>query len=109
MRQQKPTETRTQYLTAARRYCADRLSYHNGLEPYCHESHNVARAMEDTESRYVDLGTYGVEGDCKMNGEGCVDIQYLNAGDTYDLTIVYYRGRLLVTSWGDIVEKAHYL
>ena len=105
MRQQKTTETRLQYLTKARRYCADRLAHHNEMEPYCHESHNVARAMEDTQKRYIDLGTCGVEGDCAMNGEGCIDIQYLNAGDTYDLTIVYYRGRFLVTSWGDIVES----
>ena len=104
MRQQKTTETREQYLSKARRYCADRLVHHNEIDPHCHESHNVARAMEDTEKRYVDLGTFGVEGDCALNGEGCIDIQYLNAGDTYETTIVYYRGRLMVTSWGDIVE-----
>ena len=104
MRQQKTTETREQYLGKARRYCADRLVHHNELEPHCHHSHNVARAMADTENRYVDLGTFGVEGDCALNGEGCIDIQYLNTGDAYETTIVYYRGRLMVASWGDIVE-----
>ena len=103
MQQQKTTETREQYLTKARRYCAERLVHYNEQEG-CHESHNVARAMEDTEKRYVDLCTFGVEGDCALNGEGCIDIQYLNTGDTYDTTIVYYRGRVMVASWGDIVE-----
>jgi len=31
--------------------------------------------------------------------------EYLNAGDTYAVTLVYFRGRYMVTSWGDIAER----
>lgn len=46
-----------------------------------------------------------VEGDCAENGENRITIQYLNSGETYETTICYYRGRFLVSSWGDIVEN----
>ena len=107
------TETREQYLLKALQYCNNRLVHHNKLDPYCHVSHNVARAMKDTEECYIDLGTFGVEGDCESNGEGRIDIQYLNTGDSYENTIVYYCDQLIIANWdqliianwGDIVEE----
>ena len=47
-------------------------------------------------------GTHGVGGfETRRNG-WC---EYLNAGDTYAITLVRYRGRYLVTTWGDIAER----
>lgn len=43
------------------------------------------------------LGTYGVDGDDNL--------EWCNAGDTYVTTICYFRGRFIVSSWGDIVER----
>jgi hypothetical protein len=36
-------------------------------------------------------------------------LSYVNMGDTYDTTLIYDhgKGRFLVTSWGDIVERDH--
>ena len=104
-RQMKSVESREQYLKAAKAYCKRRFDYHCEQDPWCHESHNVAKAMADTEKRFVDMGTFGVEGDCEENGEGCIDIQYLNTGDSYELTIVHWKGRFILSSWGDIAER----
>jgi len=107
MRQQKTNETREQYVTAARKYAKqkfndlrDRLDY-----KWAHESHAVLTALRLTEKRFVDLGTFGVEGDCVGNGQKRIDIQYLNAGDTYETTIIFYRGQFRVGCVGDILEK----
>ena len=60
------------------------------------------------------LDTYGVEylfeGSDGLRGdpEGCNDLPictYLNTGDTYAPTLLKYRGRWQVGSWGDIAEK----
>ena len=102
----KPGQSREDYVGQAVDYardCYNELCSQPEYE-YSHPSHAVARALEITEERFPDLGTFGVEGDCADNGEGCVDIQYLNAGDSYDLTVVYWRDEFLATSWGDCVE-----
>jgi len=46
-------------------------------------------------------GTHGVESFETRKG-WC---EYLNNGDTYAATLVRYRGRYRVTSWGDIAER----
>lgn len=97
--QQQSTETREAYLRKALRYCKKQFAAHCELDPYCHQSHNVAAAMRDTEERYSDLGTFGVEGSTQP------DIQYLNSGDSYESTIVFWRGRFRVCCWGDIAER----
>jgi hypothetical protein len=48
------------------------------------------------------LGMHGVEGFQTSRGNWAV---YLNAGDTYALTIVFYRGTYRVACWGDIAER----
>lgn len=75
---------------------------------YAHPSHRAARALEAAET-YLrskgENGTFGVEGDCEQNGEGHITIQYLNTGDTYELTVCYYKGRFIIASWGAIAEQ----
>lgn len=46
-------------------------------------------------------GFYGVEGFDTKKGE-CL---YLNAGDTYALTLIRFSGSYRISSWGDIAEK----
>jgi hypothetical protein len=36
---------------------------------------------------------------------GLHGIEYINMGDTYILTLCFYHGEFIVSSWGDIVEK----
>jgi len=111
-REQKTSETNLQYLHAARKYASrafweirntDHYVY-GVMYNYGHESHAAAAALELTEARFIDLETFGV--DCELNGEGHINILYLNTGDTYDPTVCFYRGRFIVSSWGDIVERA---
>jgi len=104
---QKPGEDRIAYLRKAARYCRRRFKWHRteGDHRHCHPSFAADAAMEDAEKLYVDLESFGVEGDCEENGEDHITIQYLNMGDTYAATICYYHGRFQVTSWGDIVER----
>lgn len=46
--------------------------------------------------------THGVEGVQVKDGSWC---DYLNTGETYAPTLVYFRERYRVVSWGDIVER----
>lgn len=46
-------------------------------------------------------GTHGIEGAQSTTGEW---LTYLNAGDTYTVTVTVWRGRYRVESWGDRVE-----
>ena len=113
-REKKTSETHLQYLHAAKKYArrafleirnTDHYIYGERYN-YGHESHAAAAALELTEARFIDLGTFGLEGDCELNGEGHINILYLNAGDTYESTILFYRGRFIVSSCDDIVESA---
>ena len=47
-------------------------------------------------------GTYGVEAFQIRDGSWC---EYLNAGDTYATTLLWFRGRYRVGCWGDIAER----
>lgn len=53
------------------------------------------------------LGTHGVEhlGDVDMRDGP--PVEYLNTGDTYAPTLVWYRssGRFYIRSWGDVAER----
>lgn len=53
------------------------------------------------------LGTYGVEPLGEVSMRHGPPYEYCNAGDTYATTLVYDRDRdrLIVTSYGDIVES----
>lgn len=52
-------------------------------------------------------GTYGVEA-IFGSRVSWPDLEYLNTGDTYTLTLAYdrIRERFVVTSWGDWIEAA---
>ena len=103
----KTGETTEQYLKAALAYCRRRFDKIREDDGYrSHESHAVAQALGETEQRFTDLNTFGAEGDCASNGEDHVTIQYLNTGDTYDLTIIYRKGRFILSSFGNILESA---
>lgn len=47
-------------------------------------------------------GTFGIEEFRTRKGE---NVEYLNAGDTYAATIVYFRGNYYVGCWGDYAER----
>ena len=88
----------------ARRYARNRCNWHKRNGGYrCHWSFAVLHALEDTLRKFPDLG-YGVEGDTAENGEGHITIEYINTGDTYATTLVHYRGKFRIASWGDCVE-----
>ena len=46
--------------------------------------------------------SHGVEAFQIKNGDVC---EYLNTGDTYSVTLIYFKGRYRVASWGDIAER----
>ena len=50
----------------------------------------------------LESGLCGVEGFQLANGEY---VEYLNSGETYAKTIVYFRGRYSVRDWGSLVER----
>ena len=105
--QQQTTQSRAAYLQNARRYAKrqfDKLRI-SAEYRHCHESHAVNQALLLTEQKYVDLGTFGVEGCTTDYGQDAFTIQYLNSGETYEPTICYYKGRFVVSSWGDIAER----
>lgn len=78
----------------------------------CETVHGAARVAEcyhtpsvsDVRLHVLDAlaGTHGVESFECRDGSVC---DYLNAGDTYALTLVRFRGRYRVTCWGDIAER----
>lgn len=49
------------------------------------------------------LNAFGVEYVRSISGEN--DFEYVNVGDSYGLTIVDYKGKLRITSDGDIIEN----
>lgn len=49
----------------------------------------------------LDNGLYGLESIQSTNGEYA---DYLNAGDTYNPTVIYWRGSYRVQSIGDFIE-----
>lgn len=49
----------------------------------------------------IDPGLHGVESFDTKQGP----CYYLNAGDTYTDTLIYFQGRYKVACWGDIAER----
>lgn len=77
---------------------------------YSHRSFAVRDALLVAEAAAGarELGTFGVEYIQAGQGERSPAIDYLNAGDTYSDTVLYYNGRFQVGCWGDIVERGNY-
>ncbi len=103
-------ETRLDYLRRALRYCRaeyNRLRVSREYQ-YSHCSHPARKALENTEKRFSDLGTFGVEGFCfDPDSVSSGGLSYLNTGDSYEITLCFNSDtrRFLVSSWGDIAER----
>lgn len=73
---------------------------------WCNSCFNQPNRAEIKMSMANDIiDGYGVE----CCGEGGIrngpPLEYVNLGDTYDVTLCRFRGRYVVSSWGDIVER----
>lgn len=68
-----------------------------------HPSHDATTAMEFAAKQF-DVG-FGVEGFCDKTS-GKHGITYINMGDTYDTTLLFYADseQFRIGNWGDIVE-----
>ncbi len=85
----------------------DKLRQDGGMFEHSHESFAAEKALEMTVKRFPEIfAGCTVEGDCAGNGEGHLTVQYINMGDTYDLTICFHEERFVVSSWGDIAERS---
>lgn len=82
-------------------------------EPGIHPSHAVAERLRDI--NHI-LQTHGVESiyqwktresvdATNADTEDIIDIQYCNTGDTYGITILFWRGRFRIGDWRSIVER----
>lgn len=49
------------------------------------------------------MNGFGIEYATSISGKN--DFEYVNTGDSYNYTICDYKGRLRITTWGDIVEN----
>lgn len=63
-----------------------------------HISHTIFARLDEIGKL---IGSHGVEY-IRMDGN---DLYYANQGDTYDLTILYWRGKFYIGDWGSIVEN----
>ena len=108
--QQQSTASRAKYLRTAANWARkeyQRLLNHPDYR-HCHESFALRDALQNTEAKYTDLGTFGVEYIQKGSNRLSPAITYLNTGDTYELTILYVNGQFRVGCWGNYVERGNY-
>lgn len=108
--QQQSTLERAKYLRRAANYARKRFRYLLDSPEYrhAHDSHALAQALRDTETKYADLGTFGPEYIPQGHNRRSPAITYLNTGDCYEATILVIRGRFYVGCWGYIVERGNY-
>jgi len=100
----KSGESRREYLERVRAFCKREYKKRRQTER-CHTSHTACDVLKEAEKLFPDLGTFSVEGwcdDCGRDG-----ISYLNAGDTYELTILFRSSsqRFFIDCWGDTYER----
>ena len=109
-RLQKTGETRSAYLIRARLACrvAKAKLEDSGEYRHCHDGFLVRDTLLVVEQWFPDLGTFGVESIHQGSNQRSPAIDYLNTGDSYELTIMYIRGRFRIGCWGDIVERGNY-
>lgn len=110
LKPQKPGESRAKYLARARSHCQQvrKQLLETGDYNHCHESFLIRDIMLNIQAIFSDLGTFGVEHIAAGRNAKSPAIDYLNTGDSYELTILYIRGRFRVGCWGDIVETGNY-
>jgi hypothetical protein len=109
-RLQKVGESGQKYLERARKHCRVAMAKlkQSGEYNHCHESFLVRDALLAVQEIFADLGTFGVGQIDRGNNKRSPAITFLNAGDTYELTILYINGRFRVGTWGDVVERGNY-
>ena len=97
---QLPGESRWVYLHRCIKWV--RMAYRKQREhETCHPSFSACEVLREAEKNFPDLGTFGTEGVPEL------ELSYLNTGDGYEHTLVFYsnRERFTVDSWADIVER----
>ena len=72
-------------------------SVYDYWDGHCHKSFGVSNYMSAIDKL---IGTYGVE---SLYPE--VDLEYCNAGDTYNITLYYFNDKLYIGDWGSIAEQ----
>jgi antirestriction protein ArdC len=67
-----------------------------------HISHLVAEMLKEVSD---EIGGFGAEG--TLDEERGIDIQYINMGDAYNLTILFdsTKNEFLATTWADVMEE----
>jgi len=107
---QKAGEDRKAYLSRARKACnvIKAKLEGTGWYRYCHESFLIRDTLLVAEKWFYDLGTFGVEHIAAGSNLRSPAIDYLNAGDSYELTLMYVRGKFRVGCCGDIVDRGNY-
>lgn len=110
LKPQKPGESRAKYLARARSHCQQvrKQLLETGEYNHCHESFLIRDIMLNIQAIFSDLGTFGVEHQPSGSNRRSPSFDYLNSGDSYEITLLYIRGRFRVGSWGDIVERGNY-
>ena len=73
-------------------------NYINYIEGGEHVSFAIVKYMEKINNI---IGTFGVES-CFPE---IPDLYYCNSGDTYNITILHYKGKLYIGDWGSVAEK----
>ncbi len=92
---------RSELEAALDRYPATAAWYRGCYHPMDLTTAKLSIASEITEC-------HGVEYTPAGRGSKSPSISYINAGDTYETTLMFVRGRYRVGCWGDIVERGNY-
>ncbi|GHV36489.1 hypothetical protein FACS1894187_11160 [Synergistales bacterium] len=71
-------------------------------DPHTHHSHFVAEILEEVSSK---IHGHGVEGILDENKN--IDLQYVNMGDPYNMTILYdgNKNKFMADDWGSVMEN----
>ena len=107
---QESTAKRREYVERAARFARKIFNKLSESDDYIHshESFAVRDALLATEFFFPDMGTFGVEYIREGKNSRPPAIDYLNAGDSYEMTVLYVKGQFRAGSWGDYVERGDY-
>ncbi len=75
-----------------------------------HERHwrGGVRPVKTLERINAIIDGHGVEHIQRGHNARSPAIDYVNAGDPYDNTVMFVSGRFIIGCWGDIVERGNY-
>ena len=83
------------------------ISYHKipGVSEWYRRFHHPPKTYQcKLEAINELIGGHGVEGFPDPDDMTASGLEYVNMGDTYTTTVVYWKGRYMITTWGDVVE-----